>query len=104
LLGGRSPSTGLYDQPDADKPGVEIAGTSVREGYLLELATILRSSGSDEAAGRLADAILADKKRVNLSVDDREAILSVLFDPPNSELAALRGVLLDRAWRHANGL
>jgi hypothetical protein len=84
---------------------MEIAGTSVRDGYLLELATMLRTACCDTTAERLADAILADKPRINLSVDDREAILSVLSDPPNGELAELRGVLLqDRAWRHAHGL
>jgi hypothetical protein len=84
---------------------VGIAGIKVRDGYLLELATMLRYAGCDETAERLADTILADKSRINLTVDDREAILSVLFDPPNNELAELRGVLLqDRAWRHAHGL
>jgi len=72
---------------------VEIAGTKVRDGYLLELATMLRTARSDPTAVRIVDAILADKKRINLTVDDREAILSVLFDPPNADLAELRGVL-----------
>jgi hypothetical protein len=60
---------------------------------------------SDTTAERLADSILNDKPRINLSVGNREAILSVLFDPPNGELAELRGILLqDRVWRHAHGL
>lgn len=53
---------------------MEIAGTSVRDGYLIELATLLRTAGSDTTAERLADAILDDNPRINLSVDDREAI------------------------------
>ena len=84
---------------------MEIAGISVRDGYLLELATMLGYAGCNTTAERIADAILDDKSRINLIVDDREAVLSVLFDPPNRELAELRGVLLqDRASRHAIGL
>ena len=51
---------GLYDPPDADEnPTMEIVGTTVRDGYLLELATMLRTARSDTTAERLADAILA---------------------------------------------
>jgi len=47
---------------------MEIAGLSVRDSYLLELATMLRTLGSDTTAERLADSILDDKPRINLSV------------------------------------
>jgi len=39
---------------------MEIAGTSVRDGYLIELATMLPTAGSDTTAERLGDAILDD--------------------------------------------
>jgi hypothetical protein len=84
---------------------MEIAGLNIRDGHVLELATMLRDAGNDTMAERLADAILADQPRINLTIDERETILRALFDPPNSELAELQGVLLqERAWRHANGL
>ena len=81
-----------------------VAGIRVRDEDVLELARRLYAAGFDETAERLVVALEAEEGIVGLSVDDREAILRVLDDPPDS-LAELRGVLLhEYEWRVREGL
>jgi hypothetical protein len=63
----------------------------------------LAEADSDDVAERLETAYDLETKVLAL-LDDREAILWALDDPPAS-LAELRGVLLNQlAWRHREGL
>jgi hypothetical protein len=81
----------------AGKPGsvahVRLAGVSVASRDVALLAELLLAAGCEDTADVLLLALDAEQDLVPLSVEDREAILRVLEDPPPA-LAELRGVLL----------
>lgn len=69
---------------------------------MLDLARLLYDAGCDDTAEALIVALGAEQGIVGLPIEDREAILRVLEDPPVG-LAKLRGVLLTE-WRVREGL
>ena len=73
---------------------MRLAGTSVPEHNVADLARLLFAAGLDETGDALLVALDAEQDIVALSIADREAILRVLDDPPANGLAELRGVLL----------
>ena len=70
-----------------------VAGVSVRDEDVLDLFQRLLEAGFEDTADALAIALDAGQRLVALTVQDREAILRVLDEPPIG-LAELRGVLL----------
>jgi hypothetical protein len=81
-----------------------VAGVRVREEDVLRLAGLLHDAGFDDTAEALVVALEAEQGIVGLSIQDREAILRALDDPPEG-LSELRGVLLnDHQWRVGLGL
>ena len=81
-----------------------LAGIPVRDQDVLELARLLRDCGFDDTAEKLEDGYDVETKVLALTIDDREAILRALDDPPDG-LAELRGVLLrGHEWRVREGL
>ena len=76
-----------------------VAGIRVREADVLRLAGLLHDAGSDDTAEAVVVALEAEQGIVGLSIEDREAILRTLDDPPEG-LSELRGALLtDHHWR-----
>jgi hypothetical protein len=79
------------------KPGsvaqVRLAGVSVANQDVAFLAELLLAAGFEGTADMLLLALDAEQDLVPLSVEDREAMLRVLDDPPDA-LAELRTVLL----------
>ena len=73
-----------------------LAGISVADKDVLELARLLRNAGFEDVAERLEGAWDAETKVVALTVGERESILRALDDPP-AGLAELRCVLLREA-------
>jgi hypothetical protein len=83
---------------------VRLAGVSVREEDVADLARLLFAAGYEDTGDALLVALDAEQDLTALSVADREAILRVLDDPPMG-LAELGGVLLDeREGRARDGL
>ncbi len=81
-----------------------LAGISVADKDVLELARLLRSAGFEDIGERLEGGWDAETKVLALTVRERESILRVLDDPP-AGLAELRGVLLRKhEWRRRVGL
>jgi len=72
---------------------MRLAGVSVREENVADLARLLLAAGLEETGDTLLVALDAEQDLVALSIADREAILRVLDDPPVA-LAELRDVLL----------
>jgi hypothetical protein len=65
---------------------------------------MLYDAGFDDTAEALGAALEAEEGIVGLSIEDREAILRTLDDPPEG-LTKLRGVLLqEHEWRVREGL
>ena len=62
---------------------MRVAGVSVRERSVAALAEFLLAAGFEDTADALLVALDAEQDLVALSIDDREAILRVLDDPPN---------------------
>ena len=78
---------------------MRLAGISIRDQDVLELARLLRDGGFDDTAEALVVALEAEQAIVALTIQDRLAILRTLDDPPKG-LIELRGVLLqDLEWR-----
>jgi hypothetical protein len=76
-----------------------VAGTRLSRQQTLELAAALARDGSDRTARLLLDAITLHSDFVALSIEDREAILSVL-DRPQGELVDVRTTLFaELNWR-----
>ena len=69
-----------------------IAGVPVSDEYTLDLARLLFDAGFEDTAEALIVALEAEQEIVALSIEDRDAILGTLIDPP-SGLVALRDVL-----------
>lgn len=83
---------------------MRLAGVSVREEDVADLARLLFAAGYEDTGDALLVALDAEQDLTALSVADREAILRVLDDPPMG-LAELGGVLLDeREGRARDGL
>ena len=61
-----------------------LAGLTVPDGAVEELASLLRDSGAEELADRLDRALDAEVKLIALSLDERAIMLSALEDPPRS--------------------
>ena len=81
-----------------------LAGVPVRDEVVLDLAQLLHDAGFDDTAEALVVALEAGQAIVALTIQDREAILRTLEDPPKG-LAELRGVLLaEHEWRVREGL
>lgn len=81
-----------------------LAGISIDDRLVLELARRVRDAGFDDTAQRLEDAYDGETKILGLSVSDREGIVRALEDCPD-DFAELRGVLLrDHEWRLRRGL
>ncbi len=72
---------------------MRLAGVSVREENVADLARLLFAAGYENTGDALLVALDAAQDLIALSVADREAILRVLGDPPMG-LAELGGVLL----------
>ena len=72
---------------------MRLAGVSVLERHVAALAELLLEAGFEETADVLLLALDAGQDLVSLSIQDREAMMQVLNDPPDA-LAELRGVLL----------
>jgi hypothetical protein len=70
-----------------------LAGIPISDERTLELAVLLDSADHHQTSESLVAALEAELFAVPLTIPDREAILTVLDDPP-SDLAKLRGVLL----------
>lgn len=73
--------------------GMELAGIAVERLAVLELAERLAHAGYTDTAALLLTADASGDERVGLSVKDREAVIDVLVDTPDS-LAQLHGVLV----------
>jgi hypothetical protein len=81
-----------------------VAGVRVQDEDVLDLARLLHDAGFDDTAEALVVALEAGQGIVGLSIEDRQAILRTLDDPPVG-LAELRGVLLTQhEWRVREGL
>jgi hypothetical protein len=81
-----------------------VAGLRVRDEDVLDLARLLHDADFDDTAEALVVALETEQGIVGLSIEDREAILRALDDPPAS-LEQLRGVLLSELeWRVREGL
>jgi hypothetical protein len=70
-----------------------LAGLTVPDRAVLELAGLVRDAGFDDVADKLETAYDRETIVLALTVPDREAIIRALDDPPDG-LAELRGVLL----------
>jgi hypothetical protein len=85
---------------------VMLCGIPVPDRHVLELAGKLRDSGFDATAARLEDAYTRQTWVLALSIAERDEILQVLVDCPDS-LAELRAVLVlvqECEWRRREGL
>jgi hypothetical protein len=81
-----------------------LAGIPVADRSVLEITRRLRHAGVDGNAETLELAYAAEQRVAALTIDDREAILSILEDCPD-DLLELRGVLLRECeWRMREGL
>jgi len=81
-----------------------LAGISVPDKLVLELAGMLRNAGLDQTAATLETAYDAERRIVALTITDRESILRALEDCPDG-LGELRSVLLrEHEWRVREGL
>jgi hypothetical protein len=72
---------------------IMLAGVAVANKDVLTLAQLLHDAGFDDTAEVLIVALEAEQALVALTIQDREAMLRTLDDPP-ARLAELRGVLL----------
>jgi len=76
----------------------------VEDEHVLALVALLEGAGYDETAERLSHALKYGDD-VGLRIADRLAILDVLDDASEGDLAPLRGVLAsEHRWRVRHGL
>ena len=81
-----------------------LAGIPVREDLVRYLARLLEEDGVKTTAAILHTAVAKGQAIAAPDIDDREAILITLDDPPEG-LGELRGVLLrEHEWRRREGL
>jgi hypothetical protein len=84
---------------------VRLAGIDVRDADALGLAMLLRHYGHVQTADEIETACISYEREVALTLEDRDAIVAVLSDPPDDDLARLKGILLHQSeWRRAEGL
>lgn len=83
---------------------MRLAGIDIRDADALGLAMLLRYYGHVGTADQIETACVGYRREVALTLEDRDAIVAVLANPPDG-LAALRGtLLLQLEWRRAEGL
>ena len=83
---------------------MRIGGVGVSVPLVAELVSLLRDDYYDKAADTLENALGRDALDVGLTINERNAILDVLDDPP-AGLEELRSVLLEEyVWRVRHGL
>ena len=81
-----------------------LAGLTVPDRDVLELAELLRDSDLEKTAGRLEKAIAREATALGITAADRERILRALDECPES-LTELRSEFLrDHEWRVAHGM
>jgi len=81
-----------------------LAGLSVPDRDVLELAALLRLARFDDVAEKVEVACDRETKVLALTIPEREAIIRALEDAPDG-LAELRGLLLrEHEWRARVGL
>jgi len=81
-----------------------VAGVRISDQDVLDLARLLYDAGFDDTDEALVVALEGEQGVVGLTIQDREAILRTLDDPPIG-LAELRGVLVrEHEWRVREGL
>jgi hypothetical protein len=84
---------------------VQLAGISIRDDDVLQLAELLRDGGFEVVADKLTKALLLETKVLALTVTGRESMLWALDEAPTDGLAELRGVLLaEHEWLVREGL
>jgi hypothetical protein len=80
-----------------------LAGVRVAKTAVLDLARRLHDAGFEDTAEVLVVALEAEQTMVALTIQDREAIVRTLDEPP-AGLAELRDVLLhEPEWRKREG-
>jgi hypothetical protein len=83
---------------------IELAGIPIARECVLQLADRLALFGADDTAALLLIAHASGDETIGLSISDREAIISVLYGPPEG-LDTLRAVLLaEHVGRRCSGL
>ena len=82
-----------------------IAGIAVSESDIGELVRLLRKAGFADIAARLDRRGDVEAHMVDLTIDDREAILRTLADTRTEGLTQLRAVLrAQHVWLKREGL
>ncbi len=80
---------------------MQLAGIAIPDDDVRELARLV----DEPTDAVLEKALELGTKIVALSIDDRERISRALDDPPTTQLAALRSLLLrEHEWRVREGL
>ncbi|MBA3382405.1 MAG: hypothetical protein H0T97_11190 [Actinobacteria bacterium] len=72
---------------------MQLVGVPIRDDDVRELVDALWVGGFEDVAHKLEHAIAMETKVLALTIPDREGILRVLDDPPET-VAELRGVLV----------
>ena len=83
---------------------MEIAGIAVDGLAVIELADRLLHAGHMDTAALLLIAHACGDERVGLNIDDREAVLAVLRDPPDGLYELRRALMFERVGRVRAGL
>jgi hypothetical protein len=81
---------------------VWLAGVSLTDDLVVELAQRLQRNGAQHTAQALLKAAVSGRSTAALDTQDRKNILTVLDDPP-SGLEELQGVLLREIRRRGEG-
>jgi hypothetical protein len=71
-----------------------IAGVAISESDVRELIVRLNDAGFHDVAIKLDLDAGVEAHMLNATIDDREAMIRALGDPPTDALAQLRGALL----------
>ena len=76
---------------------LRLAGLTVPDEDVLELAVLLRRGGFADTADTLQADVAANRPDIAHTILAREAMIGALDDPPTKALSELRGVLLEGA-------
>ena len=90
--------------PAATLVAVWLAGVSLSDDLVVELAQRLQRNGAERTAQALLKAAISGRSTAALGREDRTNILAVLADPPLPGLEELHGVLLREVRRGRGGL